>query len=301
MKKEVIDIVLESKVQPREDARKDQGIGTSRLASIGYENYDNLDDPNDNAIGVEIIIIQRGLIKGEHQQFCNAQHFRIAIKDYCIAHNHDYIFKKNDSTKIIVKYPMERCPWHVYAAESKREGTFSIRKCNLMHTCDNGLNIRSHPKVTFSWIAEKVKTKLRSMPRYRPIKIVVDIHENYGMLLKYYQAWHGKEMIMHEIHGLDHLLYDKLEPCCRALKLANLGTISDYDIFDDTRRFHHIFISLGACIMRFHAGCRPMIFMDGTYIKHKYQRCLLSATAKDANNGIFTITFAIVQQENDES
>ena len=156
------------------------------MASIGYENYDNLDDLNDNVIGVETIITRRELIKGEHQQFHNAQHFRTAIKNYYIAHNHDYIFKKNDSMKIIVKCPMEPCPWRVYVAELKREGTFSIRKCNLMHICDNGLGTRSHPKVTSSWVVEKVKTKLRSMPHYRSIKIVTNIHKNFGILLKYY-------------------------------------------------------------------------------------------------------------------
>ena len=133
------------------------------------------------------------------------------------------------------------------------------------------------------------------MPHYWPIEIMADIHEKFDALLKYYQAWHRKETTMCEIHDLDHLSYDKLEPYCRALKLVNLRTITDYEIFDDTRKFHHIFISLGACIMEFHAGCRPMIFIDGTHIKHKYQGCLLSATIKDANNGIFTIGFAIIQ------
>ena len=108
-------------------------------------------------------------------------------------------------------------------------------------------------------------------------------------------------MTIHQIHGLDHLLYDKLEPYYRALKLANPETIADYEIFEDTRRFYHIFISLEACIMGFHAGCRPIIFMDGIHIKHKYQGCLLSAITKDVNNDIFTIGFTIIQQENDET
>ena len=108
-------------------------------------------------------------------------------------------------------------------------------------------------------------------------------------------------MTIHDIHGLDHQSYDKLEPYCRALKLANPKTITDNEVFKDTRSFHRTFISLGACIIGFHAGCRPMIFMDGIHIKHKYQECLPSATIKDMNNGIFAISFVIVQQENDEN
>ena len=36
IKKEVIDMVLESKVQPREDAREDQGIDTSRYSHLPF-------------------------------------------------------------------------------------------------------------------------------------------------------------------------------------------------------------------------------------------------------------------------
>ncbi|XP_012841176.1 PREDICTED: uncharacterized protein LOC105961490 [Erythranthe guttata] len=44
-----------------------------------------------------------------------------------------------------------------------------------------------------------------------------------------------------------------------------------------------------------------MIQIDGTFLKGKFGGILLSAVSKDANDGIFPIAFAIVNEENDDN
>ncbi|XP_073130753.1 uncharacterized protein [Henckelia pumila] len=48
-------------------------------------------------------------------------------------------------------------------------------------------------------------------------------------------------------------------------------------------------------------GCRSLIFLDGTHIKNKYKGCLLVVVAKDANDDIFTLAYAVVCAENDSN
>ena len=52
---------------------------------------------------------------------------------------------------------------------------------------------------------------------------------------------------------------------------------------------------------RFSSGCKPFIGLDGCHIKHKFGGKILSATAKDANDNIFPIAMAVVEQETRES
>ncbi|XP_039131868.1 uncharacterized protein LOC120268609 [Dioscorea cayenensis subsp. rotundata] len=51
----------------------------------------------------------------------------------------------------------------------------------------------------------------------------------------------------------------------------------------------------------FKCGCRPMLFLDGTHLLGKYGGILLGATAKDGNEGLFHLTFAIVDNETDDN
>ena len=64
-------------------------------------------------------------------------------------------------------------------------------------------------------------------------------------------------------------------------------------------KFKHVFICYGASAMGF-SHCLPILDLDGTHLKNKYQGILLAATAVDANNSLFPLMYAVVDTENDE-
>ncbi|XP_028058703.1 uncharacterized protein LOC114262537 [Camellia sinensis] len=68
----------------------------------------------------------------------------------------------------------------------------------------------------------------------------------------------------------------------------------DYDV--SSQQFRCFFVSFAACISGFNS-CRPLLFLDGTFLKGKYKGQLLAATAKDGNNGLFPVAFAVVDSE----
>ncbi|XP_020263205.1 uncharacterized protein LOC109839185 [Asparagus officinalis] len=45
--------------------------------------------------------------------------------------------------------------------------------------------------------------------------------------------------------------------------------------------------------------CRPLLFLDGTFIKDRYRGILLSATGYDGNQRIFPLTYCVCNQENE--
>ncbi|XP_020258530.1 uncharacterized protein LOC109834927 [Asparagus officinalis] len=67
----------------------------------------------------------------------------------------------------------------------------------------------------------------------------------------------------------------------------------------DDGRFKRLFISYNVCIEGFIAGCRPLLFLDGTFIKDRYRGILLSATGYDGNQGIFPLAYCVCDQENE--
>ncbi|KAG6517085.1 hypothetical protein ZIOFF_020465 [Zingiber officinale] len=52
--------------------------------------------------------------------------------------------------------------------------------------------------------------RLRGEPSYRPCMMLKDIHRDYGVELNYNKVWKGKELAMHDIHGVEEGAYDRL-------------------------------------------------------------------------------------------
>ena len=242
----------------------------------------------------------RHCIRGEGQTFKDANEFRIVLKNYMVANVRSFVYKKNDSKKIIVVCSDENCNWRIYASKHEADKLFGIRNCNLVHTCgEANLRTRGHPKADSTWVANVVKEKLRGEPSYRPCNMFNDIRREYGVELPYHKLWKGKEIAMHDIHGMEKLSYDKLRWYCNAVKRTNPGSVADYEIDPSSQKFRRLFICFSACLLGFLRGCRPLIFLDGTHIKNKYRGCLLSAVCKDPNDDLFTIAYAVVDAEND--
>lgn len=65
--------------------------------------------------------------------------------------------------------------------------------------------------------------------------------------------------------------------------------------------FMRMYICLEACKAGYKQGCRPIIGLDGCHLKGPYPVMILSAIAKDENNCIFLVAWAIVEVENTSS
>ena len=48
-------------------------------------------------------------------------------------------------------------------------------------------------------------------------------------------------------------------------------------------------------------GCRLLVGLDGCHLKGKFGGHILSATARDGNDNIFSVALGVVEQENKDS
>ena len=64
--------------------------------------------------------------------------------------------------------------------------------------------------------------------------------------------------------------------------------------------FKYVFWAFGPAIDVFRL-CRPIISVDGCYLKGSYRGKMLVAVTKDANNSILPVAYAIVDEESSHS
>lgn len=146
-------------------------------------------------------------------------------------------------------------------------------------------------------ITDKVKTR----PLYLPMDIRADIRSDYGIVIPYYKAWWGKEEARKVLFGDEKLSFDKLRFYVDEVLKTNPGSHVKLEWDVESGRFERFFIAFDASIVGFRMGCRPLLFMDGTFLKSKYQGVLLGANGLNGNNEIFTLAFAVVDSETDSN
>ncbi|KAL4017116.1 hypothetical protein IC575_024790 [Cucumis melo] len=129
---------------------------------------------------------------------------------------------------------------------------------------------------------------------------IEDMRQDYGINLSYEKAWRARENAYERVRGSPEESYNLLRRYGEALKFTNPGTIFHMELEDD-RFFKYLFMAVGACVRGFLNCIRPVIVMDGTFLKNKYRGQLIVAVFLDGNNHIYPLAFGVVDRETDDS
>ncbi|XP_042476936.1 uncharacterized protein LOC122058349 isoform X2 [Macadamia integrifolia] len=238
-------------------------------------------------------------ITGVDQRFTSVHEFRDALHKYSIAHGFAYRFKKNDPHRVTVMCKAEDCPWRIHASRLSTTQLFCIKRMTPAHTCEGGV-VTAGYRATRSWVASIIKEKLKDSPNYKPKDIAKDIRREYGIQLKYSQAWRGKEIAKEQLQGSYKDAYNQLPFFCQKIRETNPGSFAAFATKEDSS-FHRLFVSFNASLSGFQQGCRPLLFLDSMPLNAKYQGTLLAATAMDGDDGVFPVAFAVVDIETDDN
>ncbi|TYK14840.1 protein FAR1-RELATED SEQUENCE 4-like [Cucumis melo var. makuwa] len=114
-----------------------------------------------------------------------------------------------------------------------------------------------------------------------------------------HKAWRAKEHMVKILHGDTVESYALILGFFDKLVESNPGTCIALEM-DDSGHFKFCFMAFGASIEGW-KYCRPIISVDGTFLKCKFGGIPLTASSQDSNNQIFPLAFAIVDSENDAS
>lgn len=107
---------------------------------------------------------------------------------------------------------------------------------------------------------------------YTPKNIQDDIQNDYGVCISYMKAWRAKEEALKFVAEDPNQSFKILPLYCHVLEDKNPGTVT-YIEKDDDNHFMYFFMALGPCIRGFRSSIRPVIAIDGTFLKGKNFIC----------------------------
>lgn len=116
----------------------------------------------------------------------------------------------------------------------------------------------------------------------------------------YKKGWHARKAAIELLFGSWNDTFTILAKYMLALEHANPGTIVQWkhhqSSSENQKILQYMFWSFKPAVLGF-SHCLPVISIDRTFLKGAYKGVLLVAIGWDANNHIFPLAFAIVDEE----
>ncbi|XP_050125635.1 uncharacterized protein LOC126602828 [Malus sylvestris] len=228
--------------------------------------------------------------------FPNKQQLNEAILYYTVKNGRNVWFKKNDKERIRAIY-MKGCPFVIYGSRLHESTTFQIKTFEMNHVCTRDENVFW---LNSKFLAERYANELMIDPDWSIELFRPTIQKDYRQEVTTQQIYRARQRAEKLNRGTWVEQYNKLEQYAAILKQTNPGSIVfiKTQMRGDIRIFQRMYICFDACKIGFKQGCRPVIGLDGYFVKGQHPGQILAAVGIDGNNGMFPIAYAVVEIEN---
>ena len=155
------------------------------------------------------------------------------------------------------------------------------------------------------WIFKRYMLKFRYDLNCPTAGLQKEIKDKFHVDVGRMQVYRARKSAEKLIDGDDNEQYNRIWDYCETLKATNVGTTTlmlvDRPTLDVAGTFQRLYICLQATKEGFKAGCRPLIGLDGCFLKGDQKGQILSAVGRDANDNMYPIAMAIVETESKDS
>src|SRR5579859_693644 len=235
----------------------------------------------------------------EGQDHSSLKALKLAVQAWAIKQVFEFKTLRANKTRWEVVCKGTNCGWQIYAAPVSGAGNiFRIKKYAWKHRCA-ALTHSGHKQVTARYLSQWIIPTVQQQPRYCPSNIVLDVRRELSIEITYSKAFRAKEFALEAIYGTHEDAYKAMPKYSTSIEETNPSSVIRLDITAENQ-FQRVFICYGACAIGF-AHCRPLLGLDGTHIKTRYQGIILAATGIDALGPLFPLAYTVVDAENKEN
>ena len=230
--------------------------------------------------------------------FDTLKELKHSLKLHAIQKNFETRTIRCDKRRYQLSCKAEGCSWFLRARVIRKSSIWRIAELNSSHDCVGVLHA-GNSTASARFLATEVMEKVRAQPDIKPKNLKKDIHREFGIEIPYWYVWASKELANAMINGSHEETYAKLPKYCEQLLAANPGSFVECER-TDTNQFCRFFLCYSASAKGF-VSCRPLLGIDETSIKNKYQGILFTAMATDAEGHLFPLTFGVADIEDKDN
>ncbi|XP_052725933.1 uncharacterized protein LOC128194388 [Vigna angularis] len=233
--------------------------------------------------------------------FAEKNEFTDAIRTYALSNGRSLKFIKNDKKRIFVKCLGGRgnCKWYAYCSFRTDVNAWQLRKVFDVHSCSRDFNVKL---MTSKWLSQRMKKTVRENPTMKVMDIRDKVTWKWNVGISRNMAFRARAMAKDKVEGSFKDQFRRLHDYGHELLKTNPGTTVQIKVDNSNGEviFQRFYACLKACKDSF-ICCRPIIGLDGCFLKGKYGGELLIAVGRDENDQMLPIAYAVVEVENKDS
>jgi len=228
--------------------------------------------------------------------------FKEAILEVTLKHGHNVVQDRWEKEKISFKCGMSgKCKWRVYCSYDPDRQLFVVKTSCTWHSCSpNGkCQILKSPV-----IARLFLDKLRLNEKFMPMDIQEYIKERWKMVSTIPQCQRGRLLALKMLKKEYEEQFAHIRGYVEEIHSQNPGSVAFIDTYRNEKGedvFNRFYVCFNILRTQWAGSCRPIIGLDGTFLKVVVKGVLLTAVGHDPNNQIYPIAWAVVQSENAEN
>ncbi|KAL0293687.1 UNVERIFIED_CONTAM: hypothetical protein Sradi_6924000 [Sesamum radiatum] len=178
------------------------------------------------------------------------------------------------------------------------EQTFQIKSLTGEHTCAKTyVNSLAQSK----YLAKRMEGAISDNPNIGVAQLKNTIMRKCRVDVNKSKVKRAKREALDAIRGVDAVQYTMLWDYCETVRVRNPGSKIILRKTEGSDVFEKLYYSLHATKQGFVEGCRPIIGLDGCFLKTVFGGQMLVAVGRDGNDNMWPIALAIVPVENGEN
>ncbi|CAE5962923.1 unnamed protein product [Arabidopsis arenosa] len=210
-------------------------------------------------------------------------------------------FNNPDDFKIaVLRYSLEtRC----YCSYDKKKQKMQVKIYKDKHSCVRSGYSKMLKQGTIAWL---YRERLRKNPKITKQEMVDEIKREYKLTVTEDQCSKAKTLVMRERKATHQEHFSRIWDYQAEIFRSNAGTIFEIETIPgptigSLQRFSRLFICFKSQKDFWKRTCRPIIGIDGAFLKWHIKGHLLATTGRDKDNRIVPIAWALVEIENDDN
>ncbi|XP_013639243.1 PREDICTED: uncharacterized protein LOC106344401 [Brassica oleracea var. oleracea] len=298
-KEEDIDRNFEEDVEMFRDENYDEEIPDEE------EVYSDTEESSDDEEEQAERMANRGELDGIfslRQAFYSGEEFKKQVIKYILKTRRNIVFSKWEKTKIGAKCGGKGSVLRIYCSVERLIKKWMVKVYVNTHTC--------HPTgkcklIKAPAIAEVMLEKIKKEPEMSAPMIREEFRDKFNIIISPEQAKIARRIVLDKLQAECNEHFARLNDY--EMELLRSNPDSKIEINTTTKPngakvFHSMYICFHKIRVAWKEYCRPVIGLDGTFLKHSsLQGLILTAIGRDPNNQIYPIAWAVVNSESNDN
>ncbi|CAD5313668.1 unnamed protein product [Arabidopsis thaliana] len=234
--------------------------------------------------------------------------FKRALLMYSLKTRYDIALYRSESMVVAAKCSYVgvdgvNCGWKVYCSYEKTKHKMQVRYYVNEHSC---VRSGSSKMLKRSSIAFLFDERLRVNPKITKNEMVAEIKREFNLEVTPDQCAKAKTKVLKARHATHNDHFSRIWDYQAEVLKQNPETEFEIETTSGTfigskQRFLRCYICFKSQKDSWKGTCRPVIGIDGAFLKWDVKGHLLAAVGRDGDNRIVPIAWAVVEIENDDN